>query len=29
MISIGIAGYVSSAVLRKIGNWMTPWLNEN
>src|SRR5437660_1142543 len=24
MISIGIAGYVSSAALRKIGNWMTP-----
>jgi len=29
MISIGIAGYVSSALLRKIGNWMTPWLSEN
>jgi NitT/TauT family transport system permease protein len=28
MISIGIAGYVSSAVLRKIGDWMTPWLAE-
>ena len=29
MISIGIAGYVSSAVLRKIGKWMTPWLSES
>jgi NitT/TauT family transport system permease protein len=29
MINIGIAGYVSSAALRKIGNWMTPWLSEN
>ncbi|MGB6324130.1 MAG: ABC transporter permease [Xanthobacteraceae bacterium] len=29
MISIGIAGYVSSAVLRKIGKWLTPWLLEN
>ena len=28
MISIGIAGYVSSAVLRKVGAWMTPWLAE-
>jgi NitT/TauT family transport system permease protein len=28
MISIGIAGYISSAVLRKIGAWMTPWLAE-
>lgn len=28
MISIGIAGYVSSAVIRKIGEWMTPWLAE-
>ena len=27
MISIGIAGYISSAVLRKIGQWMTPWLS--
>ena len=27
MISIGIAGYMSSAVLRKIGIWMTPWLS--
>lgn len=29
MISIGIAGYLSSAVLRKIGKWMTPWLSES
>lgn len=29
MISIGIAGYVSSAILRKIGMWMTPWLAED
>jgi NitT/TauT family transport system permease protein len=29
MISIGIAGYVSSAVLRKIGKLLTPWLLEN
>jgi NitT/TauT family transport system permease protein len=28
MISIGIAGYLSSAVLRKVGKWMTPWLSE-
>jgi len=28
MISIGIAGYVSSAALRKVGNLMTPWLAE-
>jgi NitT/TauT family transport system permease protein len=28
MISIGVAGYISSAVLRKIGKWMTPWLSE-
>jgi NitT/TauT family transport system permease protein len=28
MISIGVAGYVSSALLRKIGDWMTPWLTE-
>lgn len=28
MISIGIAGYISSAVLRKVGEWMTPWLAE-
>jgi len=28
MISIGIAGYLSSALLRKIGEWMTPWLAE-
>jgi len=29
MISIGIAGYISSALLRKIGQWMTPWLSED
>jgi NitT/TauT family transport system permease protein len=29
MISIGIAGYLSSAVLRKVGRWMTPWLSES
>jgi len=28
MISIGIAGYISSAILRKVGAWMTPWLAE-
>lgn len=28
MISIGIAGYLSSAALRKVGTWMTPWLAE-
>ena len=28
MISIGVAGYISSAILRKIGAWMTPWLAE-
>ncbi len=28
MISIGIAGYISSAVLRKIGQMITPWLAE-
>jgi NitT/TauT family transport system permease protein len=28
MISIGIAGYISSAALRKVGTWMTPWLTE-
>jgi sulfonate transport system permease protein len=28
MISIGIAGYISSAVLRKVGELMTPWLTE-
>ncbi len=26
MISIGIAGYVASALIRKLGQWMTPWL---
>jgi NitT/TauT family transport system permease protein len=29
MISIGIAGYISSAVLRKVGVIMTPWLSES
>ena len=29
MISIGIAGYLSSAVLRKVVQWMTPWLSES
>jgi sulfonate transport system permease protein len=29
MISIGIAGYLSSALLRKIGKWVTPWLSES
>jgi len=28
MISIGIAGYISSAALRKVGEWLTPWLTE-
>src|SRR5262245_56954443 len=28
MISIGAAGYLSSAVLRKIGQLLTPWLAE-
>jgi NitT/TauT family transport system permease protein len=28
MISIGIAGYVSSAALRKIGELITPWLSD-
>jgi len=28
MISIGIAGYMSSAILRKIGQLLTPWLVE-
>lgn len=28
MISIGIAGYISSAVLRKVGQMITPWLAE-
>jgi sulfonate transport system permease protein len=28
MISIGVAGYMSSALLRKIGQWLTPWLAE-
>ena len=29
MISIGIAGYMSSAILRKLGELMTPWLAED
>jgi NitT/TauT family transport system permease protein len=28
MISIGIAGYISSALLRKLGELVTPWLRE-
>jgi len=28
MISIGIAGYISSALLRKLGELVTPWLHE-
>ncbi len=28
MISIGIAGYISSALLRKIGELITPWLKD-
>jgi NitT/TauT family transport system permease protein len=28
MISIGIAGYLSSALLRKIGEMVTPWLRQ-
>jgi NitT/TauT family transport system permease protein len=28
MISIGIAGYISSALLRKLGQMLTPWLRE-
>jgi len=28
MISIGIAGYISSALLRKLGEVATPWLRE-
>jgi len=28
MISIGIAGYLSSAILRRIGSLLTPWLAE-
>ena len=27
-ISIGIAGYISSALLRKVGELVTPWLHE-
>ena len=28
MISIGVAGYISSALLRKLGDLITPWLHE-
>jgi NitT/TauT family transport system permease protein len=28
MISIGIAGYISSALLRKLGEILTPWLRD-
>ena len=28
MISIGIAGYLSSALLRKLGDMVTPWLQQ-
>ena len=28
MISIGIAGYLSSALLRKLGELVTPWLRD-
>jgi len=28
MISIGIAGYISSAAIRKLGDLLTPWLAE-
>src|SRR5882762_4828940 len=28
MISIGIAGYLSSALLRKLGDMVTPWLHQ-
>lgn len=28
MISIGIAGYISSALLRKLGDLITPWLTD-
>jgi hypothetical protein len=28
MISIGIAGYISSALLRKMGEMVTPWLRD-
>lgn len=26
MISIGVAGYISSAIIRRIGSYVTPWL---
>jgi sulfonate transport system permease protein len=28
MISIGIAGYISSALIRRLGEFLTPWLAE-
>jgi NitT/TauT family transport system permease protein len=28
MISIGLAGYLSSALLRALGDWVTPWLRQ-
>ena len=28
MISIGLAGYISSALLRKLGDLVTPWLHQ-
>jgi NitT/TauT family transport system permease protein len=28
MVSIGIAGYISSALLRKLGEMVTPWLRD-
>ena len=28
MLSIGIAGYLSSALLRRFGTWITPWLRR-
>jgi NitT/TauT family transport system permease protein len=28
MVSIGIAGYISSALVRKLGEMVTPWLRE-
>ena len=27
MVSIGIAGFVSSAIIRKVGQLLTPWLS--
>lgn len=28
MISIGIAGYISSGIVRKLGELATPWLRS-